>query len=151
MNASPPLIYTDGAARGNPGEAGAGFCILNDEQVLSEQGVYLGRTTNNVAEYMGVILALFEAGQLGLRRIALHSDSELLVKQLNGLYRVRDKKLQVLYNEVRRQLAGFDDYSISHVRREHNKIADRLANEGIDLKQRFSRYQTALGILSGIR
>jgi ribonuclease HI len=125
-------IYTDGAARGNPGRAGAGIIIRNAEGVIAQKSFYLGHTTNNVAEYSALILGLREAQQLGARTVFLYTDSELLAKQLAGVYRVKDEKLKVLYNEIKRLLNSFLHYHITHIPRTDNREADRLANEAID-------------------
>jgi ribonuclease HI len=126
------FIFTDGAARGNPGEAGAGIHIRDGQGVLLEKAVYLGTATNNVAEYLAFLIGLREAAALGGTRLSLHSDSELLVRQLQGRYRVKDAKLQPLFEKAKKALAGFTGYEISHIRREENREADRLANRAID-------------------
>jgi ribonuclease HI len=123
----------DGAARGNPGEAGCGAVILDARGTVSrEMCRYLGYATNNVAEYEGLLLGLEEVLQLGGGKIQIESDSQLLVRQLNGSYRVKDKKLQILWQKARGLLRGFDAYRIIHVPRENNRLADRLANRAID-------------------
>ena len=123
----------DGASRGNPGAAGCGAVIFDENGVLvKELSRYLGRTTNNVAEYQGLLLGLKALHQLGARKIVVQSDSQLLVRQLNGEYQVRDEKLKVLFERALSLLRRFDSHRIVHVRREMNKVADRLANRGID-------------------
>ncbi|RJP55357.1 MAG: reverse transcriptase-like protein [Deltaproteobacteria bacterium] len=127
------FVYTDGASRGNPGEAGAGAVILDKEgNVISEFKKYLGKNTNNVAEYRALILGLTEALKLKGTRVHIFSDSELMVRQLNGTYAVKNKGLMVLYNEVNDLLKKFVWYDIKYINREKNKHADRLANEAID-------------------
>ena len=127
------LLMVDGAARGNPGEAGCGAVIADENGViLKDLSRYLGRTTNNVAEYEGLLMGLEALLQLGQKHIVVQSDSQLLVRQLNGEYRVRDEKLKVLFAQATRLLRQFGSYRIVHVRREMNKLADRLANRGID-------------------
>ena len=127
------LLMVDGAARGNPGEAGCGAAIADENGViLKELSRYLGRTTNNVAEYEGLLMGLDALLKLGQKHIVVQSDSQLLVRQLNGEYRVRDEKLKVLFAQATRLLRQFGSYRIVHVRREMNKLADRLANRGID-------------------
>jgi ribonuclease HI len=127
------LLMVDGASRGNPGAAGCGAVIFDEHGVLvKELSRYLGRTTNNVAEYKGLLLGLKALHQLGARKIVVQSDSQLLVRQLNGEYRVRDEKLKVLFERALSLLRRFDSHRIVHVRREMNKAADRLANRGID-------------------
>lgn len=123
----------DGAARGNPGEAGCGAAIYDDTgAVVKELSRYLGHATNNVAEYEGLLLGLEALLELGRKKIVVQSDSQLLVRQLNGEYRVKDEKLKVLHQRALALLRQFDSYRILHVRREMNKLADRLANRGID-------------------
>jgi ribonuclease HI len=127
------LLMVDGAARGNPGEAGCGAVIADENGgVVKELSRYLGRTTNNVAEYEGLLMGLKALLKLGQKHIVVQSDSQLLVRQLNGEYRVRDEKLKVLFAQATRLLRQFGSYRIVHVRREMNKLADRLANRGID-------------------
>jgi len=123
----------DGASRGNPGEAGCGAVIYDEHgEILKELSSYLGLSTNNVAEYRGLLMGLEGVLKLGGRKLEIRSDSELLVRQLNGVYRVKDEKLKVLYRKALDLLGRLEAYRINHVRREHNKLADRLANLGID-------------------
>ncbi|MBC5823371.1 MAG: ribonuclease HI family protein [Candidatus Eremiobacteraeota bacterium] len=126
-------IYTDGGARGNPGPAAAGGVIVGpDGAVVAELSQYLGVATNNVAEYRALILTLERALEAGFRRAILYMDSELVVRQLGGAYKVKDEKLLTLHAQARRLLRRFDDVSIHHVRREKNKHADALVNAAID-------------------
>jgi ribonuclease HI len=126
-------IYTDGASRGNPGEAGAGVVIMDDGgAVVRELRKYLGHTTNNVAEYEAFILGLTEAVRLGASKIHMRNDSELLTRQISGEYRVKDQKLKRLHAKAKRILNKFDAYEIRSLRRENNRVADRLANEAIE-------------------
>lgn len=123
----------DGAARGNPGDAGCGAVIVDQNGiVVKELSRYLGRATNNVAEYEGLLMGLEGLRQLGTKNIVVQSDSQLLVRQLNGEYRVKDEKLKGLFRRAVALLRQFDSYRILHVPREMNKLADRLANRGID-------------------
>jgi ribonuclease HI len=127
------LLMVDGAARGNPGPAGCGAVILDENSVVvRELSRYLGHTTNNVAEYEALLMGLEVLVELKRNRIVVQSDSQLLVRQLNGEYRVKDEKLKVLYQRATSLLRQFSAYRIVHVRREFNKLADRLANRGID-------------------
>jgi len=127
------LLYTDGASRGNPGMAGAGAVILDDQnQELCTLARYLGSCTNNVAEYQALILGLSDAVNLGGKNIHVFLDSQLIVRQVQGIYKVKNKNLQPLFAQVKELLAKFDSYQISHVPREQNKRADELANRGID-------------------
>ena len=123
----------DGAARGNPGEAGCGAVIVDAQgAVVKELSRYLGRTTNNVAEYEGLLMGLRALLELGSKHIVVQSDSQLMVRQLNGEYRVKDEKLKALFEQAVGLLRRFASYRILHVRREMNKLADRLANQGVD-------------------
>ena len=129
------LLMVDGAARGNPGDAGCGAVILDrNGTVVKELSRYLGHATNNVAEYEGLLMGLEALLRLGKKRIRVQSDSQLLVRQLNGEYRVKDEKLKALFQKAMSLLRQFDAYRILHVPRELNKLADRLANKGIDDK-----------------
>ena len=129
----PLVAYIDGGARGNPGPAGYGVRI-EDEQgaLINEFNGFLGSATNNVAEYNGLLAALKYAQQNGHRRLHIKSDSELLVKQMRGEYRVKHPGLQPLYQQARAIALGLDRVTFEHVRREHNKDADRLANLAMD-------------------
>lgn len=128
-------VYTDGGARGNPGPAAAGGVILAfDGTVLDEVTEYLGVATNNVAEYRALILTLRRTLELGCRRVDVKLDSELVVKQINGDYRVKDQKMIPLHAEVRRLLAQFDERTIAHVRRDENRHADKLVNSVLDAR-----------------
>lgn len=127
------VIHTDGAARGNPGPAGIGALIRREDgQVLAEISRFLGHATNNVAEYTALIIALEKAAALGATEVEVFTDSELMVKQIHGEYRVKNEGLKPLYQKVQELAAGFRSFDITHVAREKNKEADRLANRGID-------------------
>lgn len=127
------IVACDGASRGNPGPAGAGAQITDtDGAVLAEIAEGLGETTNNVAEYTAVIRGLEGARELGATEVLLRSDSELLINQLTGRYRVRTPHLQPLHDRVHALAATFGSIRFEHVPRERNTEADRLANEGVD-------------------
>lgn len=127
------IIYTDGGARGNPGPAGAGAVLYDDAgKELAVVSKYLGSTTNNVAEYTAVILALEAAQKAGCRLVDMRLDSELVVRQMNGMYKVRQPHLQVLFNRIQMLRGAFDQVRFTHVRREQNKRADELANQAMD-------------------
>ncbi|WP_353684807.1 ribonuclease HI family protein [Thermodesulfovibrio sp. 3907-1M] len=121
-------LYCDGASRGNPGDAGIGCLIILDNKKI-EISEYIGKTTNNVAEYTALIRGLEETLKQKVQEIEIFSDSELLVRQINGVYKVRNKKLIPLYEKVKELLTKFKKYQIFHVYREENFIADRLAKE----------------------
>jgi len=129
-------LYTDGASRGNPGPGGAG-AVLYDETgtIVSSAKDFLGVCTNNTAEYKALILGLEESLRNGCRSLHICMDSELLVRQIDGSYRVKNEHLKVLMKEVKRLLSFFDEYTVEHVERNKNKTADRLANEAIDEAQ----------------
>jgi ribonuclease HI len=126
-------VNVDGGARGNPGPA-AIAAVIRDEggEVLEEIGERIGRATNNVAEYRALLLGIERAAALGASELELVGDSELIVRQVKGEYKVKDATMRELHAEVKRALAPFDRWSIRHVRREHNADADRLVNEALD-------------------
>jgi ribonuclease HI len=127
------LIYTDGAARGNPGPAGAGAILRGaDGTVMAEIAEPLGHATNNVAEWTAVLLALEEARRLGATHVDLRMDSELVARQISGIYRVKHPDLKPIHAAVMELLRGLDGYTVGHVPRELNKDADRLSNVAID-------------------
>jgi ribonuclease HI len=126
-------IHSDGASRGNPGPAGIGVSLRVDgEAEPREFYAYIGETTNNVAEYRALLLGLDEAGKLGASSVTVLADSELLVRQLNGQYKVKSEGLRPLFLEASRRLRGFASARVAHVPRERNRDADRLANRAID-------------------
>jgi ribonuclease HI len=132
-NAEEAVLWTDGAARGNPGPAGIGAILKSPTgEVLFKGSEFLGHTTNNVAEYKAVLLGLAGALAQGIDRIEVRADSELLIKQLKGEYRVKSPGLRPLFEEARRLISRFTSVKLTHIRRELNGEADRLANEGID-------------------
>jgi ribonuclease HI len=125
-------IFTDGASRNNPGEAGAGIFILQDGKPVEMIAQYLGTTTNNIAEYRAVILGLEHAIRLGASNVKLHADSELVVKQLNGQYKVKNEGLKPLYLKAKELIAKIGSVEVQYIPREMNKDADALANKAID-------------------
>jgi len=129
-------IFSDGAARGNPGPAGIGIVIRHDEKVLLEVSDYIGTTTNNVAEYSALIRGLEEALDMEIDKVAVFADSELMVKQIKGEYRVKNDGLLPLFKQLQPLIKKFKHFSITYIPRKKNKAADRLANIGID---KFSR------------
>jgi ribonuclease HI len=128
-------LHIDGASRGNPGEAGFGVHVARPDG-SSEVGLYgyLGRATNNVAEYQALIHALRYALSRGARRVRIFSDSELVVRQVEGRYRVKHPDMIPLHAEARALLTRFEEARVSHVPREQNREADRLANRALDEK-----------------
>lgn len=129
------IIYADGASRGNPGEAGVGAVIADSQgRTVKELKCYLGVVSNNQAEYQAAILSLEKALELGAKHVAIHLDSELVVRQLKGEYRVREPHLKDLHRKALEALNRFSRYSILHLSREENRRADQLANDAIDQK-----------------
>lgn len=126
-------LSTDGGARGNPGPAGLGL-VIKDEQgnLLLEHGQYLGETTNNVAEYSALVEALKFAKSFGATEVVIQMDSELIVKQMTGEYKIKQPHLQELAGRVEALLREFDKYEFKHVLRAYNKEADKMVNEAID-------------------
>lgn len=127
-------IYTDGASRNNPGEAGAGIYILREGEPIERIARYLDTTTNNIAEYTAAIIGLERAVQLGASSVKLKADSELLVKQLNGLYKVKNEGLKPLHAKAKELIARIGSVEVQYIPRERNKEADALANKAIDEK-----------------
>ncbi len=128
-------LHVDGASRGNPGEAGFGVHVTGEDgrEVASLYG-YLGRATNNVAEYQALVHGLRFALARGARSVEVYSDSELLVRQIDGRYRVKNPGLQPLHGEAKGLLARFARARVVHVPRERNREADALANRAVDLR-----------------
>ena len=126
-------MFTDGAARGNPGPAGAGAVILDEEgRVLARLGRFLGTQTNNVAEYQGLLLGLRRARQMGAREVEVRADSQLLIRQLQGKYAVKNEVLKRLHEEALALLQSFESYELVHIPREQNALADEMSNRAID-------------------
>jgi ribonuclease HI len=130
------VVYTDGGARGNPGPAAIGAVVLDPSsdppEVVATVSECIGVTTNNVAEYRAVIAGLRAAQALGARRILLRADSQLVIRQLEGRYRVKQAHLRPLFEEAQALLDGFREVELSHVRREDNADADALVNAALD-------------------
>ena len=127
------IVYCDGAARGNPGPAGAGVVLQSPSgEVLERAGRYLGETTNNVAEYEALILGLERAAERGAREVHVMADSELMVRQLQGRYKVKAPHLKPLYERARALMGRFDRVVVRHVPRARNAAADQMANRAID-------------------
>ncbi len=126
------IIHTDGGSRGNPGKAGIGILIEKDGGEKEQIYKYLGITTNNVAEYTALKTALLRAAELGEKDVSVFMDSELVVKQIKGEYKVRNDGLRPLYNDVKDIIKKFDRFEIRHVMRNDNKEADKLANKAMD-------------------
>ena len=123
--------HTDGASKGNPGPAAFGYSIEKDNVVLEEYFEYIGETTNNSAEYRAFIAVLKRMKELGATEVTVYSDSELAVKQINGLYKVKSPKLKPLFLEVMELMHTFKSFQVMHIPREYNTRADNLANKAL--------------------
>ena len=127
------VVNVDGASRGNPGESGIGVAIFDkDSNLINEACDYLGVATNNIAEYNALILGVKLSTKYNAKRILFKSDSELMVKQIKGEYRVKNPQLKLLFTEVQSLLKKLPNWKIMHVPREENKEADLLANKGVE-------------------
>ncbi len=126
------VAYADGGSRGNPGPAGIGALLQRDGVTVAEISEAIGVATNNVAEYTALIRILEKALELGFKKIQVRMDSELAVKQMKGLYKVKNEGLLPLFQQAQVLSKRFDLFSIIHVRREMNKEADKLANQAMD-------------------
>ncbi|MFH0819339.1 MAG: ribonuclease HI family protein [Patescibacteria group bacterium] len=127
------IIYTDGGARGNPGPAGIGVHIVDEaNHLVGDYNQYIGETTNNQAEYQAVHLAMEKIKDLGIQEIEFYLDSLLVVQQLNGVYKIKDKNLGVWFVKIWNQKLKYKKISFTHIPREQNKIADKLVNIAID-------------------
>ena len=127
------VAHIDGGSRGNPGPAAAGFTLTDTAGTqLQAKGIVLGRTTNNVAEYTGLVKALEAASQIGAEQLVVFSDSELLVRQINGEYKVKSKLLKPFFEQAVSLLESFKNWQVRHVRRENNVEADKLVNQALD-------------------
>jgi len=130
------IIHTDGGSRGNPGPAAAGFVLEDvDGRRLQAKAFFLGETTNNVAEYTALIKALEAAKKLGADQVVVHSDSELMVRQLSGAYKVKSEAIRPLFEHVNELRSQFESCLVRHVRREKNEEADRLVNQALDARR----------------
>jgi len=126
-------IYTDGASRGNPGDSAYGFAILKDDDILSKGNGYLGEKTNNQAEYIALLEGLKKLLELDINKnVIIYMDSQLIVRQIKGVYKIRNKKLKEYYKKIVKLLDKIENWKIKHINREENEIADKLANDAID-------------------
>ena len=130
------IAYTDGASRGNPGPAAAGFILTDPNKVqLQAKAFFIGRATNNVAEYTGIVKALEAAIKIGAKRLIVFSDSELLVRQINGEYKVKSEQIRPLFRQAVELLGRLENWKVRHVTRDKNKEADKLVNQALNLGQ----------------
>jgi mutator protein MutT len=124
------IVYSDGGSRGNPGPSASGFVLMDGhENILHEGGVYLGITTNNQAEYHGVRLGLEKALEFGARTVDLRVDSLLVVNQMNGTYKIKNRDIWPINERIRELISKFDKVTFSHVKREYNQLADGMVNK----------------------
>lgn len=129
------ILYCDGASRGNPGPSALGFVLMDDGgRVVRSEGRLLPHGTNNQAEYQALLAGLDAALEVGTKLLVIRADSELMIRQLSGRYRVRNSGLLPLYEKAVRLISGFESVRLEHVPRSENKHADRLANEALDRK-----------------
>ncbi len=146
------VAYVDGASRGNPGPASYAVILRGpDGATRFEAGKYIGRATNNVAEYYGLITALDYAAAHGIERLLVRSDSELLVRQMQGRYKVKSADLRPLHERARKLAHGFAYFAIEHVPREQNREADELANSALDRTEKASARSGATQMPGGER
>ena len=127
------ILYVDGASRGNPGPSAVGVVLYDGgKRVVRSFGKYIGETTNNVAEYTALLYGIQEALQQQAKTLKVHTDSELLARQMQGRYKVKEPQLKVLNEQIHYLIPGFRSFSIQHIPREKNREADRLANQAIN-------------------
>ena len=137
-------LFTDGGARGNPGPAACGFSIQNGKEELLSAGWFLGEKTNNYAEYCGLIWGLQNALACNIKNLEIYADSELMVKQINGEYKVKNAHLKVLHAQAKELFSRFESIIIMHIYRSGNKVADRRVNEAMDAKAAVGNYKIDL-------
>lgn len=133
-------MYTDGGSRGNPGYSACAFVICEmDDTVVEKSGYYMGVATNNQAEYLGMIKGLERCRDLGINKVSLNSDSQLVVNQMNGFYKVKNQELAPLHEQLKGLAQSFEKVSFSYVPRELNKLADKEVNRILDEQERHKR------------
>jgi len=133
MNSERIIIYSDGGARGNPGPAGLGAVLLDENKnVLAEISEFIGHATNNQAEYKALLAALYKAVELQGQKIQCYLDSQLIVRQMQGIYKIKNPELREIYLEIQSIIKNFESCEFFHIKRELNKHADRLVNQAID-------------------
>lgn len=124
------IVYSDGGSRGNPGPSASGFIIMDEyEHVIHEGGMYLGITTNNLAEYQGVRLGLEKALEMGARTVEFRTDSLLVVNQMRGVYKIKNRELWPIHERIQEIIGSFDKVTFTHVKREYNQLADGMVNK----------------------
>ncbi len=138
MKSKKIFLYTDGGSRGNPGPAGIGVIILDSaKKKIRQLYKYIGETTNNIAEYSALLQGLEAALDLNAEEIVVYMDSELLARQLNGEYKVKNSDIKVLFEKALNMLKKFKSFEIRHIERSKNKEADKLVNKAINLSSLF--------------
>lgn len=130
-------VFIDGASKGNPGESGFGIVIKINDKIYKKTGGYIGKTTNNVAEYISLIFALIECIPFRKEKIIIKSDSQLLVNQMKGSYKVKEPQLKILNFIAIRLLERYNNIEIVHIPREENKLSDEIANSFIEKRELF--------------
>ena len=134
-------IYTDGGSRGNPGSSASAYVICKmDETVVEKSGTYIGMATNNQAEYFGFLRGLERARDLGINKIHLFSDSQLVVNQMNGVYKIKNQELLPIYQDTKAVADGFERITFNYVPRELNKTADAEVNRILDENERHKKH-----------
>lgn len=131
-------VYTDGGSRGNPGNAAIGFVVYKGTEEVFKYKKFLGVCTNNIAEYSALIYALTYLNKTGIKEVACFLDSELVVKQLNGIYKVKDEKMKMYNDKIQVLKKEFKSITFNNVPREKNKVADKLVNEALDEEEKNS-------------
>lgn len=130
-------VFIDGASKGNPGPAGIGVLILDENKnEISKISEKIGNTTNNVAEYKALLKAITECKKLNILSVKFYTDSQLLARQINGIYKIKDERLKSIYIKIKGKLLGFRNWEITHIPREQNVVADKLANKPFKKKQK---------------
>ena len=134
MNDDISVIFFDGGSRGNPGPCGCGFVIMNNNEteIIAQGSEFLGKNTNNYAEYMGMILGIQKALELDIENLIIKGDSQLVIKQMLKQYSVKAPNLIPLYNQAKNLILGFQDTKFYHIKRNLNTLADKLANHAMD-------------------
>lgn len=130
-------IYTDGGSRGNPGEAGIGYCFEKENEIIYEYARPIGISTNNVAEYTAVLEAIIKAKKMNFLEINIFLDSQLVERQLNGYYSVKSEDLKEIYEKIKKETNELKSFTITHIKRNLNKNADRLVNISLDTKMEY--------------
>jgi ribonuclease HI len=129
-------VFIDGASKGNPGPAGIGVLILDENKnEISKISEKIENTTNNVAEYKALLKAIIECKKLNILSVKFYTDSQLLARQINGMYKIKDERLKSIYIKIKGKLLGFRNWEITHIPREQNVVADKLANKPFKKKQ----------------